>query len=100
MGIEEIKTIPSVLLSHPFVERAIGTVRREFLDPVLFWNEIDLPRKLEQYQRFYNEIRGHLALNSERPCQVDHKTLCRANPVKNYHWVSHCNGLFNTPVIC
>jgi transposase InsO family protein len=63
MDIEEIKSIPSIPLSHPFVERAIGTVRREFLDQILIWNETDLSRKLEQYQRFYNEIRGHLALS-------------------------------------
>jgi putative transposase len=33
----EIKTIPYVPLSHPFVERLIGTVRREYLDHMLFW---------------------------------------------------------------
>ena len=39
LDIEEIKTIPTVPLSHPFVERAIGTVRREFLDQILFLND-------------------------------------------------------------
>jgi hypothetical protein len=29
-------------LSHPFVERLTGTVRREFLDQTLFWNSVDL----------------------------------------------------------
>ena len=33
---DEIKTVPYVPPSHPFVERLIGTMRREFLDPVLF----------------------------------------------------------------
>jgi len=33
-------------LSHPFVERVIGTMRREFLGWVLFWNARDLERKL------------------------------------------------------
>ena len=32
LDIEEIKTVPYVPLSHPFVERLIGTIRREFLD--------------------------------------------------------------------
>jgi putative transposase len=37
LEIDEIKTVPHVPLSHPFVERLIGTMRREFLDHVLFW---------------------------------------------------------------
>ena len=36
LEIDEIKTVPHVPLSHPFVERLIGTTRREFLDHVLF----------------------------------------------------------------
>jgi transposase InsO family protein len=35
LGVTEIKTVPYVPLSHPFVERLIGTIRREFLDHVL-----------------------------------------------------------------
>ena len=45
LEIDEIKTVPHVPLSHPFVERLIGTMRREFLDQVLFWNARDLERK-------------------------------------------------------
>ena len=32
LDVKEIKTVPYVPLSHPFVERLIGTIRREFLD--------------------------------------------------------------------
>jgi putative transposase len=35
LGVTEVKTVPYVPLSHPFVERLIGTIRREFLDHVL-----------------------------------------------------------------
>ena len=45
LEIDEIKTVPHVPVSHPFVERLIGTIRREFLDQVLFWNARDLERK-------------------------------------------------------
>jgi transposase InsO family protein len=38
LEIDEIKSVPHVPLSHPFVERLIGTMRRECLDQVLFWN--------------------------------------------------------------
>ena len=37
LEVTEIKTVPGVPLSHPFVERLIGTIRRECLDQTLFW---------------------------------------------------------------
>ena len=42
LGTDEIKAIPYTPLSHPFVERLIGTIRRERLDQTLFWNTSDL----------------------------------------------------------
>jgi hypothetical protein len=45
LGIHEVKRIPNVPVSHPFIERLIGTIRREYLDQLLFWNESDLERK-------------------------------------------------------
>jgi len=55
LEVDEIKTIPFVPPSHPFfVERLIGTVRREYLDRTLFWNRGDLERKLDNYQAYYN----------------------------------------------
>ena len=50
LDIEEIKSIPYKPVSHPFIERLIGTVRRDFLDQTLFWNAVDLERKLTDYQ--------------------------------------------------
>jgi putative transposase len=44
LDIKEIKSVPYVPLSHPFIERLIGTIRREYLDHVLFWNRFDLQR--------------------------------------------------------
>ncbi len=32
LDVTEVKTVPYVPLSHLFVERLIGTVRREYLD--------------------------------------------------------------------
>src|SRR6266849_114536 len=37
LDVREIKTVPYAPLSHPFVERLIGTIRRECLDRTLFW---------------------------------------------------------------
>jgi transposase InsO family protein len=67
LEIDEIKTVPHVPLSHPFVERLIGTMRREFLDPVLFWNGRDLERKLAEFQVYYNKTRCHASLNGRTP---------------------------------
>ncbi len=53
---EEIKSVPYVPLSHPFVERLIGTVRREFLDQTLFWNSVDLESKLSVFCAYYNPV--------------------------------------------
>jgi Integrase core domain len=53
----EIKTVPYVPLSHPFVERLIGTIRREYLDQMLFWTVADLEAKLLGFQHYYNAHR-------------------------------------------
>jgi len=53
LEVEEIKTIPCTPSSHPFVERLIGTVRREYLDQTLFRNRGDLEWKLDNYQAYY-----------------------------------------------
>jgi hypothetical protein len=46
-----MKSVPCALLSHPFVERLIGTIRREYFDQVFFWNAADLARKLNERPR-------------------------------------------------
>ena len=56
LEVEEIKSIPYVPVSHPFVERLIGTIRREFLDHVLIWNAVDLERKLEEFRIYTTQI--------------------------------------------
>jgi putative transposase len=67
LEINEIKTVPHVPLSHPFVECLIGTMRREFLDQVLFWNAHDLERKLAEFQAYYNAARGHASMEGYTP---------------------------------
>ena len=44
LGVTEIKTVPYAPWSHPFIERLIGTIRRECLDRLLFWTATDLVR--------------------------------------------------------
>ena len=57
LEVEEIKSVPYAPVSHPFVERLIGTIRREYLDRVLFWHAMDLARQLKEYEDYYNAYR-------------------------------------------
>ena len=97
LEIDEIKTVPYVPLSHPFVER-LGTVRREFLDHVLFWNARDLERKLADFRTYYNSARSHAALDGHTPSGfASGRPVARAQP-DQVRWVSHCEGLVQLPV--
>jgi hypothetical protein len=67
LEVTEIKTVPYVPLSHPFVKRLIGTVRREYLDRTLFWTTADLETKLFDFQHYYNGHRTHAGLEGRLP---------------------------------
>jgi hypothetical protein len=67
--VQEIKTVPYVPLSHPFVERLIGTIRREYLDQTLFWTAADLEEKLRAFQNYFNKHRVHSDLEGQLPDQ-------------------------------
>ena len=67
LGITEIKTVPYVPISHPFVERLIGTIRREYLDRTLFWTAVDLESKLSEFKDYYNRHRTHASLAGKTP---------------------------------
>src|SRR5207248_11073908 len=67
LEVTEVKTVPYVPLSHPFVERLIGTIRREYLDRTLFWTAVDLEAKLLAFMNYYNRHRAHAGLAGETP---------------------------------
>jgi transposase InsO family protein len=95
LEIEEIKSLPHVPISHPFVERLIGSVRRELLDQTLFWTATDLDNKLRAYQDYYNEHRCHAGRDGATPIERGSKETVDIN---NYRWERHCRGLFQLPV--
>jgi hypothetical protein len=90
--------VPYTPISHPFVERLIGTIRREYLGHIFFWNTQDLERKFDTSIQYYNQYRVHQSLDGDAPVEVsgDHQHLHAK--LGNYSWVSHCNGLFQTPI--
>ena len=67
MDIDEVLTAPRSPWQNPFVERLIGSLRRECLDHVIVWNEQSLHRQLQQYLAYYHEWRTHLALDKDPP---------------------------------
>ncbi len=97
LGIHEVKTIPNVPVSHPFIERLISTIRREYLDQLLFWNESDLKRKLDAFKAYYNDSRIHQSLNQQTPEEVGGKAPPPSADPKTFVWQSHCQGLFQAP---
>jgi putative transposase len=98
LEVEPIQTVPHVPVSHPFVERLIGTVRREYLDHILFWNAIDLEKKLEDFKTYYNAYRVHQGLHGITPNEMADGRAPPQASLHGYDWHSHCKGLFELPV--
>jgi transposase InsO family protein len=95
LEIEEVKSLPHVPMSHPFVERLIGSIRRELLDQTLFWTATDLENKLRDYHAYYNEKRCHSGRDGATPSTSGDGKLV---DIRNYRWQKHCRGLFQLPV--
>jgi putative transposase len=96
LEVTEIKTVPYVPMSHPFVERLVGTLRRECLDCTLFWTTADLETKLRDFQHYYNEHRAHTGCRGYPPeSELKGRSLAS---LSHYRWQKHCGGLYQTPV--
>ena len=98
LDVTEIKSVPYVPMSHPFIERVIGTIRREYLDHVPFWNSLDLSRKLDQFKDYCNDHRTHAALSGQSPIRYSQQSSNQLVDINNYNWRQHCFGLFHTPI--
>jgi putative transposase len=67
MGIHDVKTAPRSPWQNPYVERLIGTLRRECLDHVVVLNETHRRRLLRDYLLYYHSARTHLSLAKDTP---------------------------------
>ena len=67
MEIDEVRTAPQSPWQNPYVERLIGSMRRECVDHVIVLNERSLQRILRAYVDDYHHWRTHLALGKDPP---------------------------------
>lgn len=67
MGIKEVKTAPRSPWQNPYVERLIGTLRRDCVDHVIVVDEKHLRQILRDYLAYYHSCRTHLSLEKDSP---------------------------------
>jgi len=98
LNIEEVFGPSYTPTANPFVERLIGTTRREFLDNTYFWDDVDLRRKLACFADYYNKHRVHEGISGSTPFQIsgdrEHKTC----PASELSWKKCCYGLYKVPI--
>jgi putative transposase len=89
MGIEQVVTAPRSPWQNPYVERLIGSIRRECLDHVVVLNERHLRRILTGYFRYYHRWRTHQSLEMDCPEHRDVHSMDRGRVFE----VDHLGGL-------
>jgi putative transposase len=67
MGIQQVLSAPRSPWQRAYVERVIGTIRRECLDHVIAFNEHSLRRHLRGFMDYYHRSRTHLGLQKDTP---------------------------------
>ena len=67
MGIKQVLSAPRSPWQRAYVERLIGSIRRECLDHVIVFNERSLHRTLTSFSSYYHNWRTHLSLGKDSP---------------------------------
>ena len=67
LGLNEILITARSPWQNPFVERLIGSIRRECLDHIIVLNERHLRRVIRKYLDYYHKTRTHLSLDMDCP---------------------------------
>ena len=67
LGIREVLGAPRVPKQRAYIERVIGTIRRECLDHLIVFNEASLHRHLNSFLAYYHESRTHLSPEKDTP---------------------------------
>jgi len=74
LGIKQVLIAARSPWQSPYVERVIGSIRRDCLDHTIIFNERHLKRVLTEYMHYYNEYRTHLGLEKDcpEPREIEH----------------------------
>src|SRR5262245_27638671 len=83
MGIRDRPISPRSPWQNAYVERLIGTLRRDCLDHVLIFGERHLRRVLTAYAIYYNETRTHLGLSKDTPYPAPSSDLGQSQPCRS-----------------
>ena len=92
MGIRDRPTAPRSPWQNAYVERLIGSIRRECLDHLIIIGEAHLRRVLRAYADYYNRTRTHLSLNKDTPLA---RPILREGRIKS---TPHLGGLHHSYV--
>ena len=84
-------------VAQPFVERLIGTIRREYLDQVPFWGALDLERKLLLFRDYYNHERAHRGRGGVPPAEKRSIADRKIARLDDYRWEKRCRDLYQLP---
>src|SRR6202158_2690005 len=67
MGMEQVLCAPRSPWHRAYIERVIGTIRRECLDHVIIFSEAALYRQMKSFAAYYHGSRTHLSLDKDSP---------------------------------
>jgi putative transposase len=85
LGIRQVLISTRSPWQNPYVERIIGSIRRECLDHLIVFNERHLRRVLNEYFQYYHQSRTHLGLEKDcprpRPVEPPDLGTIRAEPM-------------------
>lgn len=84
MGIRDRPTAPRSPWQNAYVERVIGSIRRECLDHVIVFSEAHLRRIMHCYADYYNSARTHLSLDKDPP---ERRPVQASGIVRSIKWL-------------
>jgi transposase InsO family protein len=91
MNITEVITAPRSPWQNAYVERVIGSIRRECLDHLVIFNERHLRRVMSSYVDYYQHTRTHLSLDKDCPDSrpIQHRSAGRVVAIPKVGGLHH-----------
>jgi transposase InsO family protein len=89
MGIRDRPTTPRSPWQNAYVERLVGSIRRECLDHLIIFGEAHLRRVLRAYAQYYNLTRTHLSLDKDTPMSRPAQREGRIRPTPHLGGLHH-----------